>query len=230
MVVMLSPRRPVRPANGQGGRWDRRAPRVRIPFVAEVAKVGELGVEQPRFRFITDTRGGSAFLLAGASFWLVGAVVTLVWPGVGVQWVLYAGLSVPILGVAIGRDQRAVSSSRLCCAKGVVDQIAPLPVRSVPDYVGRNATELDGQPVTGGARGRPVNDLGSDDVNPVCRISAEIGRSSAGALRIVDQHHVPALARPDGYLRPPEPPTDELRYVDRIVPIGDLHFLTLVGA
>jgi len=79
---------------------------VRIPFIPKVAEVGELGVDQARFRFITDTRGGSAFLLAGAAFWLLGAVVTVVRPGVGVQWVLYAGLSVPVLGFVIGRAQR----------------------------------------------------------------------------------------------------------------------------
>jgi len=79
---------------------------VRIPFIAKVAEASELGVEQARFRFITETRGGSAFLLAGSAFWLFGAVVAIMWPDARVEWVLYAGLAVPILGFAIARVQR----------------------------------------------------------------------------------------------------------------------------
>ena len=104
---------------------------MRIPFIAKVTEVGELGVEQRRFQFIKDTRGGAAFLLAGASFWLVGAVVTLVWPGIGVQWVLYAGLSVPILGVAIGRAQGATLFSHPTYATlaglATITELAALP-------------------------------------------------------------------------------------------------------
>ncbi|XAS74908.1 hypothetical protein V3G39_09500 [Dermatophilaceae bacterium Sec6.4] len=80
---------------------------MRIPFIAKVSSQGELGVEDARLRFIADTRGGSAFLLAGAVFWLTGALLALVFPAVQVPWVLYGGLSVPVLGVLIAKLQGA---------------------------------------------------------------------------------------------------------------------------
>lgn len=80
---------------------------VRIPFIAKVSSRDELGVEEGRFRFIADTRGGSAFLLAGAVFWLLGALVSLVWPGAQVHWVIYAGLGVPVVALLVGRLQGA---------------------------------------------------------------------------------------------------------------------------
>lgn len=78
---------------------------MRIPFIARVPDADDLGVEPERFRFITESRGGSAFLAAGASFWLVGAVWCLTWPEARVEWVLYGGASVPVVGWLIGRLQ-----------------------------------------------------------------------------------------------------------------------------
>lgn len=78
---------------------------MRIPFLAKVDDPAHLGVEPGQLRYIADTRGGSAFLLAGAVFWLVGAVFCLLAPGLRVEWVLYAGLSVPFVAMAISRLQ-----------------------------------------------------------------------------------------------------------------------------
>lgn len=80
---------------------------MRIPFISKVSDAAELGVEDARLRFIADTRGGSAFLLAGTIFWLLGALVAELKPDVRVDWVLYAGLSVPVVGVVIARLQGA---------------------------------------------------------------------------------------------------------------------------
>lgn len=80
---------------------------MRIPFIAKVSSQEELGVESARFRFIADTRGGSAFLIAGAAFWLIGALLAHVAPAVRVEWVLYGGLGVPVLGFVIAKLQGA---------------------------------------------------------------------------------------------------------------------------
>jgi len=83
------------------------ATQVRIPFIPKVSDRRDLGVDEARLRFIEDTRGGSAFLLAGAAFWLFGALVSVVEPAARVDWVLYGGFAVPVLGIAIARLQRA---------------------------------------------------------------------------------------------------------------------------
>lgn len=89
-------------------RWaDRKAQDMRIPFIAKASSRQELGIEKARLQFIADTRGGSAFLIAGSAFWLVGALVAQVEPDIRVGWVLYGGLAVPVLGVVIARMQGA---------------------------------------------------------------------------------------------------------------------------
>lgn len=88
------------------GGWSSEA-KVRIPFIPRVADASQLGAEEARFSYIADTRGGSAFLLAGAAFWLLGALVGVVAPAARVEWVLYAGFAVPVLGFAIARLQGA---------------------------------------------------------------------------------------------------------------------------
>lgn len=80
---------------------------MRIPFIARVDDVSELGIEPARFGYIRDTRGGSGFLVAGAAFWWVGALVSALWPGAAVAWVLYAGPGVPVVGWLICRLQGA---------------------------------------------------------------------------------------------------------------------------
>lgn len=80
---------------------------MRIPFIPRVADACQLGAEDARFFYIADTRGGSAFLLAGTAFWLLGALVGVVAPEARVEWVLYAGFAVPVRGFAIARLQGA---------------------------------------------------------------------------------------------------------------------------
>lgn len=67
----------------------------------------ELGVEDARLQFTSDSKGGSAFLFAGAAFWLIGALVSQIVPGVRVEWVLYAGFAVPVLGGMFAKLQGA---------------------------------------------------------------------------------------------------------------------------
>lgn len=80
---------------------------MRIPFIPKVSTQEELGVEDARLSFTADSLGGSAFLFAGAAFWLIGALVSLTLPGIRVEWVLYAGLAVPVLGFLIAKLQGA---------------------------------------------------------------------------------------------------------------------------
>lgn len=102
-----------------------------IPFLGKVDDPAELGVESGQFRYIADSRGGSAFLLAGAAFWLVGAVVCLLVPGLRIEWVLYAGLSVPLVGLVISRLQRAglLRDPRYAALAGIaaITELAALP-------------------------------------------------------------------------------------------------------
>lgn len=80
---------------------------MRIPFIPKVSSQEELGVEDARLRYTADTRGGSAFLIAGAVFWLVGALLAQLTPSIRVEWMLFGGLGVPVLGVLIARLQGA---------------------------------------------------------------------------------------------------------------------------
>lgn len=80
---------------------------MRIPFIPKVQSQEQLGLEPARLRFIADTRGGSAFLIAGAAFWLVGALLAQIAPDIRVVWLLYGGLAVPVLGIVIAKLQGA---------------------------------------------------------------------------------------------------------------------------
>lgn len=80
---------------------------MRIPFISKVSNLEELGVEDARLQFTADTKGGSAFLLAGAAFWLVGALVSLVVSAICVEYVLYAGFAVPVFGIISAKLQGA---------------------------------------------------------------------------------------------------------------------------
>lgn len=80
---------------------------MRIPFIPKVGSQNELGVETSRLQFTADTRGGSAFLIAGAGFWLIGAVVSQFVPMIRVEWVLYAGFAVPVAAFVVAKLQGA---------------------------------------------------------------------------------------------------------------------------
>lgn len=80
---------------------------MRIPFIPKVMSKEELGVEDARLQFTSDSKGGSAFLFAGAVFWLVGALVSQIFPEMRVPWILYAGFAVPVLGGSFAKLQGA---------------------------------------------------------------------------------------------------------------------------
>jgi hypothetical protein len=102
-----------------------------IPFLPKVSDLSELGVEPDQFRYISDARGGSAFMLAGTCFWLGGALFCLLFPNARVEWVLYAGLSVPFLGVLFARLQGAklLGHPRFAALAGIatLTELAVLP-------------------------------------------------------------------------------------------------------
>lgn len=104
---------------------------MRIPFIPKVSCQEELGVEDARLAFTAESKGGSAFLLAGAAFWLIGALVSLVVSGIRVEWILYAGFGVPVLGVLIARLQGAQLGSHAGYASLVgfatITELAALP-------------------------------------------------------------------------------------------------------
>jgi hypothetical protein len=64
-------------------------------------------VSKEREEFIRSTYGGSAFLFAGGTFWLFGALLSSLDPALKVPFVIWGGLMVPVLGFAYGRLQGA---------------------------------------------------------------------------------------------------------------------------
>lgn len=73
---------------------------MRIPFVGR----GE--IEPKQRRFIRASRGGSAFLLAGGVFWLVGGMSALLLSTTSVAYVyLVGGLTVPLFAFLFARLQ-----------------------------------------------------------------------------------------------------------------------------
>ena len=77
--------------------------RMRIPFIR-----GRFVIGQDRVRFTQLTKGGSAFLLAGAIFWLVASLSSIVLPlGQAINVYVFGGFSVPVVGFVIARLQGA---------------------------------------------------------------------------------------------------------------------------
>lgn len=105
---------------------------MRIPFIARVDDIDDLDVEPGLWDYISDSRGGSAFLFAGASFWFLVAGVATVGQDQWVAFVLYGGLLVPIVAALIARLQRArlFSNVRYASLAGfaVMTELAALPV------------------------------------------------------------------------------------------------------
>lgn len=85
----------------------------------------QLAVEDARLSFIADTRGGRAFLIAGAAFWLIGALLAQIAPNVRVNWVLYGGLAVPVLGFVIAKLQGARPGTILVMRRWSCSQPSP---------------------------------------------------------------------------------------------------------
>ena len=79
---------------------------MRIPFIRRVEVPRRL-ISEEREEFIRSTYGGSAFLLAGGTFWLSGALLSSLDPALKIPFVIWGGLMVPVLGFAYGRLQGA---------------------------------------------------------------------------------------------------------------------------
>lgn len=79
---------------------------MRIPFLRRVEDPRIL-ISKEREAFIRSTYGGSAFLLAGGTFWLSGALLSGLDPALKIPFVIWGGLMVPVLGFAYGRLQGA---------------------------------------------------------------------------------------------------------------------------
>lgn len=76
---------------------------MRIPFIPKMVSP-ETEIRPELQQFINKTRGGSAFLLAGSLFWLVGALVSLLASRTTSEsYVIYAGIAVPIVAIIIGK-------------------------------------------------------------------------------------------------------------------------------
>lgn len=75
---------------------------MRIPFIPKVTDPHTL-IRPELEKFIKETRGGSAFLLSGALFWLVGAAVSYWWPEIKVPYIIYGGIFVPVAAIIIGK-------------------------------------------------------------------------------------------------------------------------------
>lgn len=105
---------------------------MRIPFIERVDDIEELGVEPGLWDYISDSRGGSAFLFAGAVFWFLVAGVAAIGDDHWVAFVLYGGLLVPVLATLIARMQRArlLSNVRYASLAGfaAMTELAALPV------------------------------------------------------------------------------------------------------
>jgi hypothetical protein len=79
---------------------------MRIPFIKRVEDPAKL-IPKDREDFIRSTKGGSAFLLAGGTFWLIGALISSVAPDIKIPFIIWGGLIVPVLGFVYGKLQGA---------------------------------------------------------------------------------------------------------------------------
>jgi hypothetical protein len=96
---------------------------MRIPFIR-----GRLVIGQDRVQFIQTTKGGSAFLIAGAIFWFVASISSLVLPvGQAVNVYVFGGFSVFVVGFMIARLQgaRMFSSPQYATLAAIASIITP---------------------------------------------------------------------------------------------------------
>jgi hypothetical protein len=93
---------------------------MRIPFIAKVSDRSELGVEQDRFRFITATLGGSAFLLIADGAHLL----ILMWLHLDYTYFLAANVKVVLGGLFLYGALWPGSYPAQLTAAGVVSLVA----------------------------------------------------------------------------------------------------------
>lgn len=130
---------------------------MRISFIRRVQDPRAL-ISKEREDFIRSTYGGSAFLLAGGTFWLSGALLSSLDPALKIPFVIWGGLMVPVLGFAYGRLQgaRFLSQSQYTSLAA----IAPvLEIAAIPIMIYLQDIRPDALPAIGlGARhrGKPI--------------------------------------------------------------------------
>ena len=122
---------------------------MRIPFIR-----GRLVVGQDRVLFIQMAKGGSAFALAGAIFWLGASLSSIVLPvGQAINVYVFGGFSVPLTGFIIARLQgaRMSSSPQYATLAAIASAITPfcfpvllLVARDSPQSLPSTLTIIDG--------------------------------------------------------------------------------------
>ena len=104
---------------------------MRIPFIPKVADPTTL-IQPEHEKFIRETKSGSSFLIAGAIFWLVGALISYAMPRATIVWVIYGGMSVPFLAIVIGKLMRSAwlmkSPYAVLAAVAPVLELAAIPI------------------------------------------------------------------------------------------------------
>ena len=104
---------------------------MRIPFIPRVADPIAL-IRPEKENFIRETKSGSSFLIGGAVFWLIGALISYVAPNATIIWVIYGGLSVPILAIGIGKLMHSAwlikSPYTVLAAVAPVMELAAIPI------------------------------------------------------------------------------------------------------
>jgi len=104
---------------------------MRIPFIQKVDDPTTL-IRPELEKFIRETKSGSSFLIAGAIFWLVGALISYAAPSAKIAWVIYGGMSVPFLAIVIGKLTRSAwlikSPYTVLAAVAPVMELAAIPI------------------------------------------------------------------------------------------------------
>jgi hypothetical protein len=104
---------------------------MRIPFIQKVDDPTTL-IRPELEKFIRETKSGSSFLVAGAVFWLVGALISYATPSATIAWVIYGGMSVPVLAIVIGKLMRSAwlikSPYTVLAAVAPVMELAAIPI------------------------------------------------------------------------------------------------------
>ena len=75
---------------------------MRIPFVSK-----DVEINQDRYDFIKEYRGGGFMLIAGAGFWLLAFILTYALPKAAVaEFYIWGGLLIPVIGVALFKGMK----------------------------------------------------------------------------------------------------------------------------
>jgi len=104
---------------------------MRIPFIQKVTDPTAL-IRPEKENFIREAKSGSLFLIGGAVFWLIGALISYTVPDATIIRVIYGGLSVPILVIGIGKLMHSAwlikSPYTVLAAVAPVMELAAIPI------------------------------------------------------------------------------------------------------